>query len=41
METITNDKEQIEEIFTEETLQQRNVSDFITQNLMGINFGRF
>ena len=33
METITNEKEQIEEIFTEEALHQRHVSDFIPQKL--------
>ena len=41
METITNEKEQIEEIFTEEALHQRHVSDFIPQKLEGVNFSGF
>lgn len=33
METITNEKEQIEEIFTEETLHNRKVSNFVPKKL--------
>ena len=38
METITNEKEQIEEIFTEEALHQRHVSDFISTETRGGKF---
>ena len=33
METITNEKEQIEEIFTEETLHERKVSNLVPREL--------
>ena len=36
METITNEKEQIEEIFTEETLHGRNVSNFVPRKLNSV-----